>query len=213
MTKKPIKIIAVSDTHNRHWNVEVPECDIFIYAGDAGIITYKHLEDFNKWLRTIKAKHRIIIMGNHDRYCEQIGRDDCKIFFTNATYLENEAISVMGIKFWASPYSVEFNGWHFMKYEDKLKLIWDLIPEKTDIVITHCPCRNILDLSSTNGEFCGSYTLRDRIKEIKPKIHICGHLHSAHGQYTDYKTDYYNVSVFNDEYEHVFEPTTIYFKK
>lgn len=213
MKNKPLKIVALSDTHDRHWNVKVPRCDIFIFAGDANIVSYKNLEDFNNWIGTIDANHKILIGGNHCSYLEKIGKDDCQLFFNNAIYLENESVEIQGIKIWGSPYSVEYNGWSFMGSEIYLRDIWNLIPKNTDIIITHCPCYGILDVETHGGTNRGSITLKEKIKDIQPKIHICGHLHSAHGKYTDYKTDYYNVAILNDNYQLEFEPTIIKYEK
>ena len=88
MKNKPITICAFSDTHNQQRKLTIPKCDILVFVGDAGITTYKHLEDFNKWIGKQPAKHKIVIMGNHDRYCEQIGKNDTKLLLSNAIYLE-----------------------------------------------------------------------------------------------------------------------------
>jgi Icc-related predicted phosphoesterase len=58
-------------------------------------------------------------------------------------------------------------------------------------------------------ESVGSLTLKDRIKEIQPRVHIAGHIHESFGQYTDGKTDYYNVSILNEQYQLENEPTII----
>ncbi|MHA2012794.1 MAG: metallophosphoesterase family protein [Candidatus Helarchaeota archaeon] len=207
-----MKIVALSDTHGRHWELNIPKCDLFIFAGDAGLTTYQRVYDFKEWLDTIPAKYKIIVMGNHDEICEFEGKKVCKDFFDNAIYLENESVEIEGIKIWGSPFSKEFNGWSFMKYDHELKEIWDLIPEDTDIVITHtCPF-GILDQVGWKNQ--GSQTLLNRIKEIQPKIFIGGHLHEHGGnKYTDYKTDYYNVSILDDNYKLKFEPTIINYEK
>jgi Icc-related predicted phosphoesterase len=92
--------------------------------------------------------------------------------------------------------------------DNMLKDVWATIPQGTDIVVTHCPPYGILDQVLPRMESVGSLTLKDRIKEIRPKIHIAGHLHESYGQYTDGKTDYYNVSVLDERYQ-VANPVTI----
>jgi len=99
--KKKIKIVAVGDTHRQHWELKIPKCDIFIFAGDGEINSLLALHDFNDWLGTIDASiAKIIIMGNHDGYAEEIGKDWCKKLFTNAIYLEDEEITIAGLKFY-----------------------------------------------------------------------------------------------------------------
>ena len=65
------RVICVSDTHNRHRELNIPRGDIFIHAGD---ITQKgtlhELQDFNEWLATLPCQHKIVIAGNHDETLE-----------------------------------------------------------------------------------------------------------------------------------------------
>jgi predicted phosphohydrolase len=204
-----MKVCAISDSHRQHWNIKVPNCDLFIFAGDAEINGVLPLHDFNDWLGTIKAPlGRIVIGGNHDGYLEFLGKKECKRLLTNCVYLENESIDVQDLTIFGSPYSPRFNDWSFMKYDGDLKKIWNTISNKSDIVITHCPCCGILDQVLPNDRSEGSLTLRDRIKEIRPRIHICGHIHEGFGRYTDGNTDYYNVSILDEMYK-LINPVTM----
>jgi len=132
------KIVVIADTHRQHWNIKVPNCDLFIFCGDAEINGLLPLHDFNDWLGTIKATHKIMVGGNHDSELERIGKKECKRLLTNCIYLENEFVEVGGFKIWGSPYSPMFNAWSFMRYDNSLKEIWDTIPLETEILITHC---------------------------------------------------------------------------
>jgi Icc-related predicted phosphoesterase len=105
------------------------------------------------------------------------------------------------LKIWGSSYSPYFNNWAWMQPDNMLKEIWDKIPRDTNIVVTHCPPYGILDGVLPNMESVGSLTLKDKLKEIHPRIHIAGHLHESYGKYTDGKTDYYNVSVLDAQYQ------------
>ena len=203
-----IKIVACSDTHRSHWEVKVPEGDVFIFAGDNDITDLITLHDFNDWLGTIKTKDKIVIGGNHDRYLEFLGKEECKRLLTNCIYLENEFIDLKGLKIFGSPYSVEFNRWAFMRYDNDLKEIWDTIPLETEIVVTHTMPYGILDGVLPRMQSVGSLTLRDAVKRVYPYIQIGGHLHEGYGQYTDGKTDYYNVSVMDENYQ-IVNPCTI----
>ena len=213
MRNKPIKIVCISDTHRQHWKMDIPDGDILLYAGDAELDSYDAIKDFNYWLSTLNFKHIVVIGGNHDTVLTKYTMEEKEMFFSNAIYLENTSVQIEGIKIFGSPYSLKFFSWAFMKSEEQLEQIWELIPKSTDIILTHAPCRNILDVTTTTGEHCGSISLRDKIKELHPRIHVCGHLHSAHGKYTDNKTDFYNASMLNDHYKHIFEPTVIYYEK
>jgi len=208
--KNKLKVVAISDSHRKHWDVKIPKCDIFLFAGDAEIDGLNALHDFNDWLGTIKADHKIVIGGNHDCELERIGKEECKRLLTNCTYLENETITVEGLKIFGSPFCPEFNRWYFMRYDNELKEIWDKIEENTDIIITHGMPYSILDQVLPKEESVGSITLLNKIKEIQPKIFIGGHLHLNGGKkYTDYKTDFYNVSLLDDFYRLVNKLTKI----
>jgi Icc-related predicted phosphoesterase len=211
MTNKKLKIICVADTHRQHWKIKNIEGDIFIFAGDAEIDSYHALSDFNDWLSTINTKHKIIIMGNHDGYVEQIG-DDAYCLFSNAIYLHNEGIQIEGINFWGSPYSPLFNDWAFMKNAEQLAQIWELIPKKVDILITHGPARQLLDISA-DSHYCGCPTLNKKIIELKPKYHITGHIHEASGTLKFNETTIINASVLNEKYELVNQPKVIFYEK
>ena len=204
MIKNNIKIVVASDTHGIHRKLKIPKCNIFIYCGDAGITSYQKLVDFNNWLGTLDATYIIVVAGNHDAACELYGRDDCKLFFTNAIYLENESIEIEGIKIWGSPYSMIFNNWSFMANDDYLSHIWDYIPDDTNIVITHGPAFGLLDQVGWQNE--GSQSLRKRIDEIKPKYHISGHIHEAYGAYKREFTTQICASILDEYYQLKNEP-------
>jgi Icc-related predicted phosphoesterase len=74
---------------------------------------------------------------------------------------------------------------------------WRKIPNDTDILVTHFPPLNILDLSRMNsksqGKICtlcqqvhdghghlGCKHLRNEVLErVKPKVHVFGHVHEC----------------------------------
>lgn len=203
-------ICAISDSHGVHRKLEIPKCDIFLFCGDAGITSLDKLNDFNQWLGELDAQHKIITMGNHDGYVEEIGKEWAKQLFTNAIYLENDSCEIMGLKFWGSPFSVLFNNWSFMLPDNELKKIWETIPEDTDIVLTHGPAYGILDQVGYHNISQGSVSLRDRLKEVKLKMVFSAHIHE-HGslEYFDGKTRYFNCSVLNDTYHLENKPTIV----
>jgi predicted MPP superfamily phosphohydrolase len=110
-----LRIVCVSDTHNKHHCLSsLPACDIFIHAGD---ILFKgrkvsqaeaisSLRSFNEWLATVPAKHRFVIAGNHDAPLEELGREAVQSILTNAHYLCNTYIEVMGLRIFGTPYSL-----------------------------------------------------------------------------------------------------------
>ena len=68
-----LKIVAISDTHNRHDKVQIPDCDLLIHAGDwSGQGGKSEVENFAKWLnKQNQCKDIVIIPGNHEKYFEE----------------------------------------------------------------------------------------------------------------------------------------------
>jgi Icc-related predicted phosphoesterase len=97
-----------------------------------------------------------------------------------------------------------------METRDNLKRHWDLIPKDTDVVITHQPPFMIGDLSNYKQQHTGCEYLNDiLINKIKPKVHICGHIHEGYGQQEIKGIRFCNVSVLDENYELKHKPTTI----
>jgi Icc-related predicted phosphoesterase len=197
---KDLTICCISDTHGQHRKLHVPKCDLLIFAGDAHIETYEQLEDFNNWLETLPVKDRLVIGGNHDKYLQDLPKKECQLLMSGTTYLENDTINYKGLKIFGSPFSLEFNNWSFMLPDSKLAQIWELIEPKTDIVITHGPAFGVVD-KNVDGEYCGSKSLKKKLTEIKPLLHVCGHIHESFG--TSLKGDYLtiNASILDERYE------------
>jgi len=68
-----------------------------------------------------------------------------------------------------------------MLSEKELKKKWALIPENTDILITHGPPFGMLD-KNIDGTYCGSKSLSDNLLRLNLKVHIFGHIHEAYGE-------------------------------
>lgn len=195
------RIVALSDTHGQHRQINIPKGDILIYAGDFEIRDLDDLFEMRDWLNDLDFKHIVTIFGNHD-FTEIMKTEDIRfIFGKKINYLCNNLIDIKGLKIWGSSYTPRFNDWAWMKSENYLKEIWATIPNYIDIVVTHGMPYEICDKVFPCLKSVGSITLRDKIKEIQPKIFIGGHLHESYGQYTNGETDYYNVSILDEMYK------------
>lgn len=82
-----------------------------------------------------------------------------------------------------------------------------IIPEGTDVVITHEPPMGILD--ETMGMNWGSAGILKRVSEIKPNFHLFGHAHEAHGEIFTKGITFSNGSLLNDFGEVVYSPTVL----
>jgi Icc-related predicted phosphoesterase len=47
--------------------------------------------------------------------------------------------------------------------------------------------------------------------EVKPKIHVCGHIHGGYGQKSMGGIEFLNASVLDDRYEHAHKPIIVEF--
>ncbi len=85
------------------------------------------------------------------------------------------------LKIWGIPYSLWFPQINpkcsaFTGSEEYLKSRYDLIPNDIDILISHSPAYGFLD-QNTQGVHCGSKSLLESIKRIKPRLVVHGHIH------------------------------------
>ena len=107
----------------------------------------RHKEEalsFLEWFMSLdNYKHKIYIAGNHDRLFEDtpnIVRELFEQYHPNIIYLQDSSIEVKGLKIYGSPWQPEFCDWAFnLPRGEKLKAVWDLIPDDTDILVTHGP--------------------------------------------------------------------------
>lgn len=203
-----MKFVAISDTHCRHHNVKLPKGDVLIHAGD---VCYKgtkeEVVDFLRWFDIQDYSHKIFIAGNHDFFLEKAKPNEIQnLIPKNIIYLNDSGISIRGIKIWGSPITPWFYNWAFNRHRgEEIQKHWKLIPANTDVLITHGPVLGIHDMV-INGEHVGCRDLLQKVKEIKPTVHICGHIHEGFGVIQKSGTKFINACVLNESYELVNNP-------
>jgi Icc-related predicted phosphoesterase len=188
-----MRIVCVSDTHGRHRFTDVPDGDILVHAGDLtrhGAL--EDVEEFDRWLGTLPHTHKIVIAGNHD-FCFQDRPAEARARLTRATYLEDSGCEVAGLTFFGSPWTPTFFDWAFMLPDPDLAPKWALIPAGLDVLITHGPPLGVLDWTNRK-EHAGSATLFQRVSEVKPRLHVFGHIHEAAGRTDIDGTTFVNAS-------------------
>lgn len=198
-----MKIISISDTHGYHEKIELPKGDVLIHAGDISMKGEKQdIIDFLNWFSKQDFEYKIFIAGNHDFYFERQPEEEIKrIIPADVIYLNDSGTEIDGVTFWGSPVSPWFFNWAFNRHRGKqIKRHWDLIPGNTDILITHGPAHKILD-KTKKGIYTGCEDLLQRVEEINPRVHICGHIHEAYGIQEKNGTVFINASVLDEKYE------------
>ena len=206
-----IRIVCISDTHGQHTKLRVPDGDILIHAGDFMAFgdTPKEIVDFNQWLDKQPHRYKVVIAGNHDLMFERHPRA-ARELLSNAIYLENSGTELDGLKIWGSPVQPEFNNWAFnVARGAAIRRFWKMIPEDTDVLMTHGPPFGVLDKSHPSTAHLGCEQLAKIVEQINPRLHVFGHIHGSYGQSTANGTRFVNASVVNEAYRLVHEPQVI----
>ena len=206
-----MKIICISDTHGYHNQLQLPEGDVLVHAGDvSGRGHKKQIRQFLKWFAAQDFEHKIFIAGNHDFYFEQAPADEiADIIPPGVTYLNDSGTNINGINFWGSPVQPWFFDWAFNRQRGpEIDLHWDLIPSTTDILITHGPPFGILD-KTIHGVEVGCERLLKKIELIKPRYSIFGHIHEGYGMRKKKGTHFINASSLDVGYQVVNAPVEI----
>lgn len=181
------KIITISDTHGKHnyFKKKLPKGDIIIHGGDCTPNGEScDIEEFLRWYGDLDYDMKILIAGNHDWDFENNPQDYQDLFDSyGITYLNDSGCKYRGINIWGSPVQPEFCNWAFNRRRTKESIgkHWNLIPDNTDILITHGPPALILDKTYYDKENAGCGLLWTKIQEIKPSLHIFGHIHEGRG--------------------------------
>jgi predicted phosphodiesterase len=214
------RITVISDTHTKHRKCEdeLLGGDILIHAGDfmsSGYSPYE-AEEFIKWFDNIAGYDtKVFIAGNHDRLMQsdpewiELALSDRK----DLNYLLDDKLELWDkedqpLIIYGSPWQPEFFNWAFNlpRHGEEMKAKWDAIPEDTDILITHGPPFGHLDIPGGQSIHVGCEMLRYRVDEIRPKIHVFGHIHEGAGYYFNGHTHFLNASILNERYNYANSP-------
>lgn len=209
-----MKIICISDTHGTHRLLDnMPHGDILIHAGDiTSRGSHREVQSFLEWFSSMPHPHKIFIAGNHDFFFQDYQQSEIEKLlseYPNVTYLQDSLIIIDGLKIYGTPWQPEFNSWAFNLPKGKaLKEKWELIPNDTNILISHGPPFGLGD-ECIDGYKAGCKHLTDRLKKIKPLYVISGHIHEDYGTILDDNTTYINCSILDRAYKVKNKPVTI----
>jgi hypothetical protein len=173
------------------------------------------------WCAAAPARYRVATWGNHD-FCGE--RCD---FSADSPAHADPAVLVIGVdelveipcadrtpplRVWMTPWSAAFGHWAFMKSPGELEAVYAQIPANVDMLVTHQPPHGfgdvITDLSG-DAMHVGSRELLAAIERVRPRLVVCGHIHGGHGRYEHDGIPIYNVSVVDERYRNVHQPTVI----
>lgn len=220
-----MNITCISDTHSQHNSIpssNLPGGDIIIHAGDVSRIGKKdEIISFLEWFSNLPYTHKIFCAGNHDFFFDhswkpitlkgegrfkhhalqhtELEITELLSLYPQVTYLNDSEVVIDGIKFWGSPITPWFHDWAFNKDKNVIFDSWKLIPDDTDVLITHGPLYGFLD-KTIGGDVVGCGHLLSKVINSNIKLHICGHIHESYGhQYLQDKL-LVNASVLDENY-------------
>lgn len=198
-----VRLICISDSHTK--KTTIPYGDVLIHAGDlANQGTAAEIQDQVDWIASLPHQHKIVIAGNHDGFFDPRSRhaSDVQhaIDFKGIRYLQHSSLTLTfstakdrrQLTFYGAPQIPACGGDDFAFQYPRSQDAWSgTIPRSIDVLITHTPPRHHLDLP--HGMGC-QYLLRE-VWEVRPKVHVFGHIHAGHGR----------ESVFWDEGQKAYE--------
>src|SRR5512135_2235582 len=124
-----MRVVCLSDTHNRHEALLVPDGDLLLHAGDATMRgTESEIAAFDEWLGSLPHRDKVVVAGNHD-FLFQTEPAAARRLLRNAVYLEDSGVTISGVTIWGSPWQPWFMDWAFnLPRGAPLKAVWDRIP-------------------------------------------------------------------------------------
>jgi Icc-related predicted phosphoesterase len=204
-----MKFVAISDTHGIHEEITdlLPDADCIIFAGDMSKRGGQmECEKFLQWYSKLPYTHKILIAGNHDWFFQQHPDTAKLVMPSNITYLQDSMTIINGIKIWGSPVQPEFHNWAFNRFRgDDIRRHWKMIPEDTDILVTHGPVYGIGD-RTWQGLHVGCQDLWETVNLIKPKVCIAGHIHEGYGVEERMGIKFINACQLDERYQLINKP-------
>jgi Icc-related predicted phosphoesterase len=194
-----IRLVLMSDTHGHHRQVEVPDGDLLVHAGDFTFFNGSTfaIRDFNDWLGQLPHRSKVLIPGNHDSgFVDSAFRE----LITEATLLINEGTVMQGLRIWGSPCTPSDRGAFGPGTAQEREELFSRIPEDTDILITHGPLRGILDQSALEGKHQGCDQLLTAVRRVRPRVHVFGHVHQHYGMVRSAGTLFVNAALAGSDY-------------
>ena len=180
-------ILQISDTHNQHQQLtNLPTADVIVHCGDfTDMGTEEEVLDFLNWYIGLPYPNKIFVVGNHDLCLwEAVDIEDLP---ENVHFLQDRECVIDGMNFYGLAYNHKES----------------MIPDDVDVLITHEPPVMILDESDCTH--WGNALLRARVFQVKPKLHLFGHVHKANGTTTANGIIFSNAAMFNHHCFHTFE--------
>ncbi|KAL2267472.1 hypothetical protein VTJ83DRAFT_4749 [Remersonia thermophila] len=208
--RRPIRVVCLSDTHNLALPPEaVPDGDLLIHCGDLTVGgSVDEVQRQVDWLKSLPHPWKVVVGGNHDlcldkslkkkassadrhengekdfseqeKQQQQQQQQQQEVNWDGIEYLCDRAVELrfqggrrLNVYGWGAV--PDLGEGHALSYPRRRHPWHRRIPDETDVLVTHTPPAHHLDLG------LGCAGLLDEVWRVKPRLHVFGHVHHAHG--------------------------------
>jgi hypothetical protein len=183
-----MRIVCMADTHQFHHELTVPAGDLLVHAGDfcrRGDLG--ECQQFADWWNYLPHRHKVLVPGNHE-FCFQKQRARAFAMFPGTHCLLDAEVTLGGARIYGSPWQPRYLDWAFnLPRGEALAARWARIPAGLHLLVTHGPPHGTGDRTShgerahRGGPHSGCEDLRDRVAQVRPALHVYGHVHEDGG--------------------------------
>jgi len=192
-----IRLVIMSDTHERHRTVTVPAADLLVHSGDILMSSSLAVQargeavlaDFDAWLATLPCKEKVVIGGNHDTALQRSPH-----LITNAVLLDDTAVTLenSGLKVYGNSYSEGSS--HNSAWQEASPSVSE----------ASCACAHVV-LSHE----CASLLRQQVLPCCRPLVWASGHSHSQHGVRLADGILFVNAAIQDTSYNPVQPPVVV----
>lgn len=196
-----VRLVVISDTHERHREVVVPPGDVFIHCGDilfsSGLTCQRRglriLADFNNWLSAIPCPERIVVGGNHDWALESLSAVMQRELLSAGTLLHDECVKLphSGIVVYGNAHSSGRS--HNRAWQTEEPTVSGNCAD-AEVVVTH---------------HCSNQLKEAVLAVVKPKVWASGHDHQGHGAQEEDGILFVNAAIADGKYRPVQPPVVV----
>ncbi len=200
-----MKIVMISDVHNLWDKIVIPECDLLISAGDYSSRGHRDVvEGFHTWMSRTPAKYKISVQGNHELWVEKNFNEAKDLVYSidpSIHFIQEGRVEIEDKVIWGSAITPTFFNWAWNRNRgEQIRKHWDLIPDDTNILITHGQPYGILDV--IKGDNVGCEELLAKVNKLDNlELHVFGHIHYSSGERKIGNTHYVNASICGENYK------------